>query len=98
MVAMQSPLTGMQFDEQTGRYIGVLERQVMGLTLNEMKYQALLELLTEQPWESLKHDLEADKIRHIAIDCIKLRLGVSDAEARRIVRAREADIAKMKQE
>lgn len=89
MVAMQSPLVDLQYDDQTGRYIAALERQVMGLTINEVKYQALLELITGEEWTSIKHDLDEGKIRKIAVEALEAK-GIGSTEARRIVREREA--------
>lgn len=89
MVAVQSPLVDLKYDDQTGLYIGALERQIMGLTMNEVKYQALLEYLTGQPWNDLSKDLEEKEIEQIAIAATEKKLGVTMFEAKRIVRERK---------
>lgn len=91
MVALKSPLVDVQMDEQTALYVGVLERQVLGLTINEMKYRALLEMVTGTTWDDLKTDLEAGELEKIARAAVEAQLGVTAQEARKIVKTRQAE-------
>ena len=90
MVAVKAPLMDMEVSEEAALYIGVLERQVLGLTVNELKYRALLEMLTGQQWDDLKTDMEAGELEKIAVDATMKKLGVSYGKAREIVRERKA--------
>lgn len=86
MVALRSPLANMQMDAEAAAYIGVLERRVAALFLNEQKFLALMELSTGQKWETMIVDFEGNEIEKIAIAAVTNSLKVTDAEARRIVR------------
>lgn len=90
MVALKTPLVDMEVSEEAALYIGVLERQVLGLTVNELKYRALLEMLTGEQWDDLKTDMEAGELEKIAIEATMRKLGVTNAKAREIVRERKA--------
>lgn len=96
MVAMKSPLNDLKMDEQTSLYVGVLERQLMGLTINDARYRALLELLTGEEWDDMKTDFEDGEIKKIAIASLEKKLGISNEAARKIVRDRI--IAQQKEE
>lgn len=93
MVALKSPMMGIELNEEAAAYVGVLERQVVGLTINEMKYRALLEMLTGEAWDDLKHDLEEGELESIAIAAVEKKLQVSNGQARRIVRERKEALA-----
>lgn len=90
MVALKTPLVDMEVSEEAALYIGVLERQVLGLTVNELKYRALLEMLTGEQWDDLKTDMEAGELEKIAIEATMRKLGVTNAKAREIVRERKS--------
>lgn len=90
MVALQSPLIDAQMDDQTRMYVSVLERQVVGLSINEMKYRALLEYLTGKPWDDMKVDLEANELEKIAIEAVQNKMNVSASTARKIVAERKS--------
>lgn len=90
MVALQSPLIDAQMDDQTRMYVAVLERQVVGLSINEMKYRALLEYLTGSSWDDMKVDLEAGELEKIAVEAVQKKMNVSASTARKIVAERKA--------
>lgn len=89
MVAVKSPLIGLQMDDQTALYIGVLERQVLALTVNELKFRALLELATGEEWDDMKTNFEEGAIRDIAVAIVQKKQNVSLGQARKIVKERE---------
>lgn len=93
MVALQSPLVGMQMDEQAAAYVGILERRVAALNLNELKFQALMEISTGQKWETMVLDFENNNLDDIARQVVQKQTGVSDVDARRIVREYRAAMA-----
>jgi hypothetical protein len=85
MAAVRQPLLDLVYDDETGRYIGMLERKLLILTQNDIKFRALLELLTDQPWDDYQFKEEDGEIRQLAQDALKRRLGISDADARKMV-------------
>lgn len=88
MVAVKSPLLGMQMEPDVALYVAVLERQVLGLTINELKFRALLELLTGEEWDDMKTEFERKEIEEIAVRMTEKKLGIKNMEARKIVRER----------
>lgn len=90
MVAVRSPLIDLEMDEQTALYVGVLERQVLALTINDAKFRALLEALTGVAWDDLRTDFEQSELNKIAEENLMTRLGVSRGEAKRIIRVNKA--------
>lgn len=83
MVAIQSPLVGMQMDEDAAQYVGVLERRIVALSLNELKFRALLERITGERWDTMVLDFDEKQLDEIAVSVIQKRLGVDDMSARR---------------
>lgn len=90
MVALRSPLIDLQLSHEAALYVAVLEKQVMLFQVNELKFRALLEALTGEPWDDLALDLENKAIFDIAVALAEKKLNVSNMEARKIVRARLA--------
>lgn len=89
MVKIKSPLADLTYDDQTGLYIGALERQVLGLTIQDLRFRALLELITGEEWDDMKTEFEQNEIEAIAVRAVEKKLGVKHAEARKIVRERK---------
>ena len=87
MVAIKNPLIDMEMDEAAAAYMGSLERQILGLTIQELRYRALLELLTGEEWSDIAADLEAGEMEKIAVDAMQ-RKGIDRRKARRIVASR----------
>ena len=87
MVAVKNPLIEMEMDEAAAAYMGSLERQILGLTIQELRYRALLELLTGEEWSDIAADLEAGEMEKIAVDAMQ-RKGIDRRKARRIVASR----------
>lgn len=88
MVATRHPMLDMVYNDQTGRYVGLLERKYLVLILENLRFRALLELLTGNLWDDVKFDREDHEIFDIAVETIEQRLGLSPAEARRLVSER----------
>lgn len=89
MVRVKTPMPDMNLTVEAALYVAILERQVTALTLNDMKYRAMLEMLTGENWDDMVVDFEEGKLREIAIRATEAKLGVAYAEAHRIVRERE---------
>lgn len=90
MVAIKNPLIEMEMDEAAAAYMGSLERQVLGMTIQELRYRALLELLTGEDWSDIAADLEDGEIQKIAIAQLEKK-GIDRRKARRIVSERAAE-------
>lgn len=84
MVNIKSPLIDAQMDEQSMAYVGVLERQVVGLTILTAQMRAVLEAVTGQRSEEYIKDMEDKTIREVAEYEIKRRLGATDIQARHL--------------
>jgi hypothetical protein len=82
------PLLSMVYNEETGRYINMLERKLTVMTFENLKMRSLLELLTGDMWDDCKFDAEDKVIHDLAVDTLVKRLRISRIEARRIVDAR----------
>lgn len=90
MVAIHNPLIDMEADESAMAYIGVLERQVLGLTVQELRFRALLEMLTGEDWSDLALDLENGELEKIAVNAMEAK-GMDRRKARRVVKQRIQD-------
>lgn len=88
MVALKSPLLDLQLDPQAALYVAHLERQLCAYQINEVKFRALLEMLTGEAWDDLALDMENKQLKDIAVALAEKKLGVTNMEARKIVRRR----------
>lgn len=89
MAPTRHPLIDLVYNDETGRYIGMLERKLLYFTLNDMKMRALLECLTGDMWDDADfHKMTDDEIKEIAKDTLKRRLQMSEADAVRLVHDR----------
>lgn len=93
MVNIQNPLTDAVYDEQTGAYISILERQVIGQTVLLNQYRAVLEMITGEKHEAAIPDLETGQLKEIAVRAIMKRDGLTLGQARRKIREQEAEQA-----
>lgn len=88
MVATRHPLIDLVYNDETGRYIGMLERKLLKLQLDDLKMRTLLELLTDQPWDDYQFADEDGEIRKLASDALQRRLGLSPTDADTMVNER----------
>jgi hypothetical protein len=88
MAAIRQPLIDLVYNDETGRYIGMLERKLLVYAQNEIRFRALLELLTDEDWDDYQFTEEDGAIRKLAEDALKRRLGLSDEDARSLVQDR----------
>ena len=86
MAILQNPLAGMSGDEEMTRYVGVLERRLVLLTVQEVRFRALLEALTGEPWDDVYTDLDQAELDQIVERSLIKSLGISQAEAQQMVR------------
>lgn len=89
MVNVQSPLVALSTDADTAAYIGTLERSVVTLVLRDVKFRALLELLTDETWDDVAVDrLDNDQLVAVATAGVATRLGITIEDAGGMVEAR----------
>jgi len=67
MVAAKPPLIDLQFGEKEALYVAALEKRLSYMAIQEVKYCALLEMLTGEQWETIKTNIDADNLRKIAV-------------------------------
>lgn len=88
MTAIQYPLINLEMDDEVARYVGLLERRVLMLTLDNLKCRTVLELLTDQAWDDQSFPDDEAELKRVAEDALVRRLGVSEADAASIVAER----------
>lgn len=88
MTATRHPLIDLVYNDETGRYIGHLERKLLRLILDDLRMRSLLELLTGDQWDDYQFTDDDEQIRKLAVDALKRRLGISEVEARSMVNER----------
>lgn len=88
MAPTRSPLIDLVYNDETGRYIGMLETKYVALSLENIRFRALLELLTDEPWDDYQFSEEDGEIQKLAVDALKRRLQLSDTDARNMVAER----------
>jgi hypothetical protein len=74
-------------DEETAKYVGVLEGSLARYAIQEAQFRTLLELITGDSWEDVRVDLNGDAIQTIAVDSL-VRSGVPRMAAMTAVRQR----------
>jgi hypothetical protein len=88
MTSVRHPLIDLVYNHETGTYIGMLERKLVIMTLENLKMRSLLELLTGDMWDDAKFDLEDKAIFDAAVDTLERRLQISRQDAINIVTER----------
>jgi len=88
MTPTRHPLIELVYDDPTGRYIGMLERKLVVMTLEHTRFRALLELLTGDVWDDKPFTAEDKEIWDIAIQALMQRLQLSQEDARKLVAER----------
>lgn len=88
MAPTKHPLIDLVYNDETGRYIGHLERKLVKLTIDDLKFRALLELLTGDDWDDYHFGPEDEELQKLAVDALKRRLGLSTMDAQKMVAAR----------
>lgn len=88
MTSIKHPLINLDMNEETARYVGLLERKLLMLTLDSLKCRTVLELLTDEPWDDQAFPDDEAELKRVATDALVRRLGVPEAEAAAIVAER----------
>jgi hypothetical protein len=88
MVSVKHPLIDLVYNNETGTYIGMLERKLVIMTLENLKMRSLLELLTGDMWDDCKFDLEDKAIFDAAVSTLERRLQISHQDAINLVTER----------
>ena len=86
MAVLQNPLQHMSGDEEMTRYVGVLERRLVLLTIQETRFRALLESLTGDPWDDQYADLDQAELDQLVETSLMKSLGVTKSVASQMVR------------
>ena len=94
MAVLRNPLSTMKGDEQMTRFVGVLERRLVLLTVQEMRFRALLESLTGEPWDDQYHDLDQAELDSLAEQSLMKSLGITKLEAAKMVRENKREANK----
>lgn len=90
MAPTRHPLIDLVYNDETGRYIAMLERKLLLLTTENIKMRTLLELLTGDMWDDVSFKSEDKELQAIAVDALKRRLQMSETDARKLVSERWA--------
>lgn len=88
MAPIRHPLIDLAYTDETGRYIGMLERKLVMMTLENLKMRALLELLTGDMWDDYRFEAEDKEIFDLAVDTLMRRLQMSQEDARKLCEER----------
>lgn len=88
MAPTRHPLIDLVYNDETGRYIGMLERKLVMLERENIRMRALLELLTGDMWDDCKFEAEDAEIFNLAVDSLKRRLQMSHEDARKLCEER----------
>jgi hypothetical protein len=80
--------TPMDMSPDVATYVGVLEGTIAALCINECKYRWFLELLTGEPWEQTRIDIDGKGLQELAVSALVRQTGMSQAKARIIVSKR----------
>ncbi len=80
---INNPMMDAKMDDQTRRYVAILERQNVGLQITINKQKAIIEVLAGQPHEEVLKDMETKEVRDIVAQVIQNKNPeLSDREAK----------------
>lgn len=88
MTPTRHPLIDLVYNSETGTYIGMLERKLLIMTLENLKMRSLLELLTGDMWDECRFEAEDKAIFKLAVDTLERRLQISHQDAINLVNER----------
>jgi hypothetical protein len=87
-VALQNPDLPMDLKPDAALYVGMLEGTIAALAINEVKYRALLEILTGDPWEDTRIDFKGEVLQQLATDVLVKQTGMDRVKAQVLVAKR----------
>lgn len=87
-IPINTPFADMDMDPDVAHYVGVLEGTVATQVIQMIKFRALLELLTGDPWDDVKLDANGEKLKEISINALVKQTGMSKAQAIILVQKR----------
>lgn len=88
MANLQHAMLNLVMDEETAKYVAVLERKILILTIEGLKQRTALELLTDTPWDDMAYSDDEAELKKIATDALVRRVGMDPTEAATVVRER----------
>lgn len=84
MAPTRHPLIDLIYNDETGRYIGVLERKLVIFQQENLRMRALLELLTGELWDDYSFAAEDKELFDLAVDALMRRCQMSHEDARKL--------------
>lgn len=92
MATVKHPLLDLVYNDETGRYIAVLERKILYYVHEDLRMRALLELLTGDMWDDADfRNMGDEELTRIAVDTLKRRANMGEDDARNLVAQRWRD-------
>lgn len=88
MAPTRHPLIDIVYNDETGRYIGMIERKLLMLTLENMRMRTLMGLLTGDMWDDYNFEAEDSELFDLAVDALMRRCQMSHEDARALVEDR----------
>lgn len=88
MAPTRHPLIDLIANDETGRYIGMLERKLLIMQRENLRMRSLLEMLTGDMWDDYRFDAEDAEIFDLAVDSLMRRCGMSQQDARKLCEER----------
>jgi hypothetical protein len=88
MAPTRHPLIDLVYNDETGRYIGMLERKLVIYQQENLRMRALLELLTGEMWDDYRFDAEDKEIFTLAVDSLMRRCQMSQEDAKALCEER----------
>lgn len=85
MAPTRHPLIELVYNDDTGVYIGMLERKLVMFERENIRMRALLTMLTGDMWEDTPMDAEDKAIFDLAVNTLKKRLQMSHEDAKALV-------------
>lgn len=88
MAPTRHPLIDLIANDETGRYIGLLERKLLIMQRENLRMRSLLEMLTGDMWDDYRFDAEDEEIFNLAVDSLMRRCQMSQEDARKLCEQR----------
>lgn len=95
MVSVKVPIIPVDLSPEAATYVGLLERQLALMSVQEAKFRALFELWTGEPWEATQFDIDSfDMLMDVAVQGLVKKTGMRTVDAKTLVQQRWNSINK----
>jgi hypothetical protein len=81
MAQRKHALIDLVMNDEVARYVGIIQSMMFKLLDENTRQRALLELLTDEPWDTYNFQDENGELRRIAVDALERRLGMAHTDA-----------------